>query len=224
MANKGRIKSMAKELNLMTLASEPIKELGIGNLDFLERVLFRELEVRKQNAISRARRHSNLPQTKFDIGKLNSGLKYQVEKLARCGWVDTNRNLVIIGEPNTGKTALATHLAATAIENGFKAYYIKLDDLLIILKHKEVMHKAQATFSRIKNADILVLDEMLYLDIPKADLELLYKILMQLNETTSIAFVTNREISDWLRASEDEYTMQLLVKRAVENSETIRHL
>jgi hypothetical protein len=67
-----------------------------------------------------------------------------------------------------------------------------------------------------------VLDEVLYLNISPEYLELLYKTVMFLNDTTGIIFITNRELSEWLKSNEDKYTMRLLIDRALSNAETIR--
>jgi len=222
MANKTRIKAMAKELNLQTIANGNLKELAMGNLDYLELILAQELESRKQSAIAKVKKFCNLPSIRFNKERLNKGLQHQIEKLLNCDWINKSKNLLVIGECNSGKTALATYLTGNAIEEGFKAFYIKAEELLAVVKGKEAMPKAQATFNKIKNTDLLVLDEMLYLNFAKENLELLYKTVMLLNETTSIIFVTNREASQWLETAEDKYTMRLLISRAVENAEVIR--
>ena len=222
MASRGKIKSMAKELNLQAIATMPLKELRMGNLEYLEMMLGYELSSRKQNAIAKVKKGCNLPSVKFDKEKLNKGLLYQIEKLLGCDWINKSSNLLIVGEPNTGKTALASYLAGNAIEKGFKAFYIKLDELLVVIKSKETFNKARATYNKIKAVDLLVVDEMLYLDIAAEDLELLYKTIKLINDTASIIFVTNREISKWIKNSEDKYAMELLVKRAIDNCEIVR--
>ena len=222
MANRVRLKELAKELNLQALAAAELEELNMGNLDYLELILSQEVESRKQNAIARIRSGANLPNLVFEKEKLNQGLQYQIEKLIDCSWVVKSKNLLITGECGSGKTALVTYLANNAIEKGFKVYYTKLDELLTMVKGKETSSKAAVTLNRIKNADVLVLDEMLYLNIASADLELLYKTLMLINETTSIVFVTNRDVSEWLGSSEEKYTMQLLINRTIANTEVIR--
>jgi len=213
---------MAKELNFQAIATMPLKKLGMGNLEYLEMMLDHELSSRRQNAIAKVKRNCNLPSVKFDKEKLNKGLRYQIKKLLGCDWIRKNGSLLIVGEPNTGKTALATYLSGNAIEKGFKAFYIKLDELLVVIRSKETFNKARATYNKVRNADLLIIDEMLYLDIAAEDLELLYKTIMLINDTASIIFVTNREISKWIKNAEDKYAMELLVKRAIENCEIVR--
>lgn len=221
MANRTKIKAMAMQLGLGTVATGHLKELGIGNLDYLQLILEKEIESRKQNTIAKVKKFSNLPNVKFDREKLNEGLKYQVDKLLNCDWIGKSKNLLIVGKPNRGKTALASYLATNAIEQSLKVFYVKMDELITVLKQQETLSKARATFGKIKNADLLVLDEILYLNIANEDLELLYKAIMKLNETVSIIFISNREISSWYKAAEDKYTMQLLISRALADTELI---
>jgi len=94
--------------------------------------------------------------------------------------------------------------------------------MLIVLAKKDSLEKASVTYNKIKNADVLVLDEMLYLNLSRQDLEAAYRTLMFINDTTSIIFITNRESSELLREADEKYTMRLLIERALTNADVIR--
>ena len=224
MANRTRIRELASLLNIQTIANPKFdwKTLPTNHLDCLQFVFESEQSNRKKNSVARNKKYSNLPHLQFDAQRLNTGLQYQVEVLLTCGWVENCTNLLITGPCGVGKTALASFLANNAIEQGFKAQYIKMDELLLVLQNKETSDRARAKLSKIRYADILVFDEFLYLDINKHDLEILYKLLMSLNDTTSIVFISNRDVSDWVQGSDDKYAMQLLINRAIAKAETIR--
>ena len=224
MANKTKIRELASLLNIQTIVNPKFdwKTLPINHLDCLQFVFESEQSNRKKNSVARNKKYSNLPNLQFDTQILNAGLQYQVETLLKCGWVEKSTNLLITGPCGVGKTALASHLASNAIEQGFKAQYVKLDELLLVLQNKDSSDRARARLSKIRYADILVLDEFLYLDLNKHDLEILYKLLMSLNDTTSIVFISNRDVSDWVQGSDDKYAMQLLINRAIAKAETIR--
>jgi len=221
--DKTKIRELAKLLNIHTVgnAKFELNNLRMTNLEYLQWIFERELEVRKERAIARVRKTSNLPQVAFDKNSLHEGVGYQVGKLEQCSWAEKSENILITGSHGVGKTALATHLANSAIDKSCKVLYLKLDELFIVLKNKDTLQQAKTTYTRIKSADVLVLDEFLYLDLPKQDLELLYKTIMGLNSTASIVFVVNREFSDWIASSEDKYTTQLLIQRAVASSELV---
>ena len=188
---------------------------GMSNLDFLEQVFERELEVRKQNAIKRNRRNANLPQATLSKASLHEGIQYQLNQLEDCAWVETSQNLLITGKSSSGKTQIATHIASTAINLGYKVMYLSVDELLMIVKSKDTFQKAKLTHARVVAADMLIIDDFLYLDLKRDDLELLYKTLMGLKSTTSIVFVANREPQDWLISAEDKYATNLLINRTV---------
>jgi len=224
MANITKIKEQARELCLMTIADPnfDMQHADEKSLDYLEHILGLELENRRQNAIARFRKVCNLPHIRFDIGRVKSDVRSQLERLLECKWADECRNLVITGACGAGKTVLATHIANAALEKGHRVFYIKLEEMLIVLAKKDSLEKASVTYNKIKNADVLVLDEMLYLNLSRQDLETAYRTLMFINDTTSIIFITNRESSELLREADEKYTMRLLIERALTNADVIR--
>ena len=74
----------------------------------------------------------------------------------------------------------------------------------------------------MKNSDLIIIDELFYTDYTREELHLLYRGLMFLNETRSIIFVTNREVSSWTDASEDRHLMQTLTDRILSGSQILR--
>jgi len=224
MANISKIKAQAKELFLMAVA-DPKFDMQHDDekcLDYLEYILGAELANRKKNAIERTRKTCNLPHIRFDAGRVKSDVRSQLDKMLECKWADECKNIVISGACGSGKTVLATHLANAALERGHKVFYIKLDEMLLVLQKKDAFEKATATYNKIKNADVLVVDEMLYLNLDRQDLEGVYRTLMLVNDTTSVIFVMNRESSELLRESDEKYTMRLLIERALSNADVIR--
>ena len=224
MANKTKIREMAKLLGIQVIADKKfdLKESEDSNLEYLQFVFEKELDARRQNSIAKIRKASNLPTLVFDNGRLHEGIQYQVSNLLLYNWIEQSKNLLIIGECMSGKTTIAAHLAESAIDKEFKVFYLKLEELLLVIKNKDTLKKAKATFNRIRNIDLLVLDEFFYLDQSREDLALIYKTLMGINETTSIIFISNREPSEWIAGTEDKYTMQLLIQRAIASSEVIK--
>ena len=222
MANKTRVRELGRLLNIQTVARKKyeLEESEVSNLDFLQVIFERELEVRRQNAIKRNRKIANLPAIVYDENRLHAGIKYQVKQLESCEWVSKIQNILISGKPNKSKTAIAAHLASTAIDKGHKAFYISLDEFLMVAKSKDALSGAKLTFGRIVKSDILVIDDFLYLDLLKQDLELLYKLLISLTSTTSIIFVSNRDPKDWIRSNiDDKYTLEFLISRAIAKCE-----
>jgi len=223
MANLTRLRELGKLLNIQTVAWKKyeLEEKYISNLDFLQFIFERELEIRRQNAIRRNRKNSNLPKIELDKADLLEGILYQVNNLEKCEWVEKSQNLLLVGKSSTNKTATAIHLANTALDKGYKVMYLTIDELFIILNRKDDLAKAKLTHARLTAADVIVIDDFLYLDLGRDALELLYKTLMALTSSASIVFIANREPLEWVESANDKYTMKLLISRVVATCEKV---
>ena len=105
-----RILEAARMLNLGNLASGKIKlkeKKNVSNLAFLADVLTAECDMRKEKAVMARRKVSKLPDLKYDKNRATDVIKKQVKKLEELEWIKEGRNLIIIGECETGKTTLA---------------------------------------------------------------------------------------------------------------------
>lgn len=223
MANISNIQVLAKKLNLQNMAKPEfgLCETDMSNLDFLEFVLQKELQIRYDKLIIRRLRESKLSKREPDFNKLNEGAKWQIDELLKKEFSDEN-NLVIMGGCRTDKTALAGYLGTEAVKSGLKAYYTKQDLLLDVLKGKTVEPKCKGIWNRLKGADVIVLDEVLYTDLSVEEINLLYKGLIFLNETRKLIFVTNRSPAEWLSASTDKHLMQTFIDRLLSDAEILR--
>jgi len=220
--NKTILRELAKQLNIQTVARkmyELDEDSDISNLEYLQFIFERELEIRRQNAIKRNRKNANLSQIILDENILHEGTRYQLNSLKELKWVQKNNNILITGKSMKNKTAIATHLANTVIDNGYKVFYITLDELLLVAENKEKLPQAKLIFSRILKSDVLVIDDFLYLDLPREELEYLYRLLISLTATTSIIFVANRDPKEWIRSSSDKYTLELIINRTIATCE-----
>ena len=121
-----------------------------------------------------------------------------------------------------GKTSLAVHLGETAIDKEHKTYYASIDTFLSIVENKDINPKVGAAFSYMRECDLIIMDDVFYLAPTMSELQAFYQAVIFLNETRSIIFITNREISAWLDAVEDKHLCQTLLDRITANCQIIR--
>ena len=224
MADINSIQQLAKSLNLFHIAdgSVDLHNESLSNLDYLEYVLRAEADMRLQSRAARLKRRSKLPQKQYDDTVLNSGQLWQIEQLETMEWTRSFQNLLIIGKCATGKTSLAVRIGEKAINSGIQTYYSTADNFITVIRNTEKLPKADSIFNYMKNSDLIIIDELFYTDYTREELHLLYRGLMFLNETRSIIFVTNREVSSWTDASEDRHLMQTLTDRILSGSQILR--
>ena len=86
----------------------------IGYADFLLRLTERELLNREQRAAERRIREAKFPVLKtldtFDFKAQASINEMAVRELMRCEYIQSKENILLVGNPGTGKTHLATAL------------------------------------------------------------------------------------------------------------------
>ena len=224
MADINSIQQLAKSLNLFHIAdgSVDLHNESLSNLDYLEYVLRAEADMRLQSRAARLKRRSKLPKKQYDDTVLNSGQLWQIEQLETMEWTSSFQNLLIIGKCATGKTSLAVRIGEKAINSGIQTYYSTADNFITVIRSMEKLPKADSIFNYMKNSDLIIIDELFYTDYTREELHLLYRGLMFLNETRSIIFVTNREVSSWTDASEDRHLMQTLTDRILSGSQILR--
>jgi DNA replication protein DnaC len=224
MADIVEIREMAQRLNLWNIAKGYIdlNDEKLSNLDYLKMVLEKELELRVRQKHIKMKKASKLPNKVFDDSNLNKGLKWQIKQLYQLTWIDDEQNIILLGKCGTGKTSLAVQMGELAINNGYKTYYVSFDTFISVAEEKDANPKAGATFSYMKECDLIIIDDVFYVEPTRAELQAFYRAVSFLNETRSIIFITNREISAWIDAVEDKHLCQTLLDRVMVNCQIVR--
>ena len=101
------------------------------------------------------------------------------------------------GTPGTGKSHLATALAAAACAKGYKVRFFRATELVTTL----IEARDERTFLRLKSQlaklDLLVLDELGYVPASKVGAELLFDVISTAYERTSMIVTTNLPFESW---------------------------
>ena len=82
----------------------------------------------------------------FDFTARPSVNKMLVAELARCEFIDKRENVLLVGNPGTGKSHLATALAAEACAKGYKVRFFRATELVTTL----IEARDERTFLRLK--------------------------------------------------------------------------
>lgn len=224
MAEITEIRKLAQNLNLWNIARGivDLNDEKLSNLDYLQMILEKELEIRSQQKHIKLSKTSKLPNKKFDIANLNKGLEWQIKQLSKLIWIKAEQNIILLGKCGTGKTSLAVYLGETTINYGHKTYYACFDTFVFIVEQKDINPKAKAIFSYMRECDLIIIDDVFYVEPTRSELQSFYRAITFLNETRSIIFITNREISSWTDAVEDKHLCQTLLDRVMVNCQIVR--
>jgi IstB-like ATP binding protein len=82
-----------------------------------------------------------------------------VRELAGLSFIERAHNVVLLGPPGVGKTHLAIALALKAVEAGFSALFLTLEQLMTRLTRARHENRLERTLQQLVYPRVLVLDE-----------------------------------------------------------------
>ena len=197
------IRTLARQLALTNLAQRPFDFLSepVSNEQFLLDCLRGEVAYREQKAQERRIKQAQIPTFKdfdsFDTDFQQGLTPWQLQQLANLNWIEGVYNLILIGPPGTGKTHIALAIGNRALLQGYKVFFASMDSLIHILKTAEISRNSQARIKWIKEADLLIIDELGYLPISRVEANLFFQLISQLYENTSVVITSNKGFDGW---------------------------
>ena len=219
---KEEISKYQKKLRLSSTLMEIYPNIEAETHEEFLLKLLRELNRDREEK----RRIRNLNNAGFQVLKTLEGYDYSqirfpdslsIQKLESLSFVDKKENLILYGTVGTGKTHLSVALGVKLINQGKKAVFYRVHDLINQLESQDEK-KVSAVYKKIKQADLLILDEWGYLPLHQEGARLLFDIISSRYETKSIIITTNIEFGRWKGFLFDEKLTAAIVDRLVHHS------
>jgi len=222
------VKSNLKELNLPVMASMYKKEAFTaesnqsGYEEYLLRLSELELTEKRQSRINRLLRQSRLPLEKnlysFDCKRLPGKIKAILNQIVDGGFLKRKENVLVFGNPGSGKTHLLCGIGQELVNKGFKVLF-KSCSLLVqeLLRSKSELRLAQ-TIKRFAVFDAIIIDDIGYVQQTREEMEVLFTLLAERYERGSVMISSNLVFSEWEKIFKDPITTAAAIDRLIHHS------
>jgi DNA replication protein DnaC len=227
-AAQAAIGAAAREQRLPTIRAEATRlaEIAVRErqsyLVFLAELLAAEVDDRAERRRTRRITEAKFPRMKrlseFNVDIVPTIQAAQLATLASGAYLKAGEPIVALGDSGTGKTHLLIGLGLAACEQGHRVRYVTCAQLvneLVEAADERVLSRVVARYGRL---DLLLLDELGYVQIDPRGAELLFQIITEREERASIALASNLPFSEWGSVFPDPRLVAAIVDRITFNA------
>ena len=186
--------------------------------DLLLELMRMEAAQRQENQNHRRLKAAGFPYTKtleeLDLDRYDGKLSALfVNELASCKFITEKKNVVMIGNPGRGKTHLAIALGLKACSLGMNVLFKNAATLSTELTEAKDSYLLGKLEKRIRQTDLLILDEMSYVSFDRFQSEMVFKVVSDRSERGSVIVTTNLPFSQWTELFQNTAMVAALVDR-----------
>jgi DNA replication protein DnaC len=191
----------------------------------LTQMLRAEWQARQQAALEARLKRAQLPEVwtleTFPF-KVQTGVRErQIRTLAELDFIPKAENIVFIGETGVGKTGLMSTLVLKAVQNGYRARFIKAQDLFDELYASLADRSTRRLVRSLASIDVLAIDEMGYLNIKPEQTNIFFKLMEERHRRRPTLLSTNLPYAAWSDFLGDRSLTEALLSRLRERCHTI---
>ena len=225
---KSQLIEYLKELGLPTMRGsfEELAHRAQQESHSYERYLLelaeRECQARRGRRVERLLRESRLPLAKtleaMDLKRLPPKVVQQVRGLLDGTFLDRCENVLVFGNPGSGKTHVLSAIAQELIRSGRRVYFrdcgLIVQDLLAAKRE----YALKGLLKRLEHWEGVVLDDLGYVQQSREEMEVLFTFLAERYERGSVLVTSNLPFSKWDQIFKDPMTAAAAIDRLVHHS------
>lgn len=192
---------LKRMLEILDEEIQKTREKDIPYEEFLVRLLRAQWHHRREKALEWRIKQARLPYPwtleTFPFKRQPSVSQRQIRSFAGLDFVAKAENIVFVGPTGVGKTGLATGLLLKGLQNGYRALFIKAQDLFDEMYASLADRSTRALLRRLGRIDLLCVDELGYLTIRPEQANIFFKLMEDRYLKKPTIITTNIVYDEW---------------------------
>jgi DNA replication protein DnaC len=223
MSELEQIKSLARQLNMLSIVEsveDIIDDVATNTMNCSQAILSlltNEVNNRSLQAQRKRIRAAAFPELKYlqdlSMDDLPAEARSALPKLQTLEFISQGRNVILYGNPGTGKTHIATALGILACQKGYSVLFTSVPRLLTNIREARSEQKLSRLQNKFEKYDVVICDEFGYVSCDKEGAELLFNHLSLRSGARSTIITTNLAFSRWNEIIQDKVLVNALVDR-----------
>jgi DNA replication protein DnaC len=200
---------------------------NLSTICTLQRLADVELERRWQNAIKLKWDQSGLCERvsidQFDFGhhKSRKEQKNRTLHLLDLEFIKERMDVIMIGNPGTGKTFLAKCVGSAACNVNIKVLFTSAMDMINHLVAAEADRSLLKKLQFYQSPELLIVDEIGYLSLGQQGSHLFFQVISARHQKKSTLLTTNLPFADWGKVFDSTTVATAIADRLVYRSEVL---
>jgi DNA replication protein DnaC len=194
--------------------------------DFLTRLMRAQWHHRQETALSWRIQKAKLPENwtleSFPWKKQPGISQRQIRTFAELDFIPKAENIVFIGPTGVGKTGIASGLLLKALQNGHRGLFLRAQDLFDEMYSSLADRSSRKLLDRLCRIDVLVIDEMGYLNLRPEQSNIFFKLLEERYRRRPTIITTNLDYPEWHNFLGNKSLVDALLSRLRHQCHTVR--
>lgn len=198
----------------------------LDHVAYLYQLARLEADDRQNRRTERLLRDAHIPRGKlldeFDLTRVPTLSPGLVAKLSEGDFMDRTENVLIFGNPGTGKSHLCMALAREWCLRGRRVRYTTAAKLVQELLAAKRDLKLNALLKRLDGFEALIVDDLSYIPQDRSETDVLFVLLAERYEQRSLVITSNLAFSDWNQIFKDSMTTAAAIDRLVHHASILK--
>jgi DNA replication protein DnaC len=206
--NPSELDSRLKRLRLPTMRSQALTMM--------------ECHTRTENRVRHHLKLSKLEHCKtwsqINWSRIPLSVRHQMDQLRTGEFLKRTSNVLVFGRPGSGKTLLLTALGETLLREGHTVCFAPCSLLVqhLLLAKKEL--RLPQLLNKLGRVSALIIDDLGYVQQSREEMEVLFTLIADRYEKSSILLSSNLPFSKWESIFKDPMTTAAAIDRLVHRS------